>query len=220
MVIRVEQGKGKKDRYVILSPNLLEILRGMVARRAQEGMDVSRSALVVDHHREPSNPAARRGGGLSHRSGSTVHNHHTPVAIPHQRFPPTPLSHRHRPRFADGDRQRRLRPAKPAASNTRSPGRSRPGQPKPAPRWSLNRRPVRNRQIRSSSGGKFPIDRHQRLCELPRGFLPRGFSDACLRVPLSPVTGRHPKTLNESSRSFARWRPGLSSAVPDSVFAN
>ena len=27
MVIRVEQGKGKKDRYVILSPNLLERLR-------------------------------------------------------------------------------------------------------------------------------------------------------------------------------------------------
>ena len=27
MVIRVEQGKGNKDRYVILSPNLLEILR-------------------------------------------------------------------------------------------------------------------------------------------------------------------------------------------------
>src|SRR5215472_7426194 len=27
MVIRVEQGKGKKDRYVILSPILLEILR-------------------------------------------------------------------------------------------------------------------------------------------------------------------------------------------------
>ena len=27
MVIQVEQGKGKKDRYVILSPNLLELLR-------------------------------------------------------------------------------------------------------------------------------------------------------------------------------------------------
>src|ERR1700726_2975537 len=27
MLIRVEQGKGKRDRYVILSPNLLEILR-------------------------------------------------------------------------------------------------------------------------------------------------------------------------------------------------
>ena len=27
MVIRVEQGKGKKDRYVVLSPNLLQRLR-------------------------------------------------------------------------------------------------------------------------------------------------------------------------------------------------
>jgi hypothetical protein len=38
-------------------------------------------------------------------------------------------------------------------------------------------------KIRSSTGGKFPIDRHQRRCELPRSFLPRGFSDACLRAP-------------------------------------
>jgi integrase/recombinase XerD len=28
MTIRVEQGKGRKDRYVMLSPKLLEILRG------------------------------------------------------------------------------------------------------------------------------------------------------------------------------------------------
>ena len=28
MVMRVEQGKGQKDRYVMLSPKLLEILRG------------------------------------------------------------------------------------------------------------------------------------------------------------------------------------------------
>ena len=27
MVIRVEQGKGRKDRYVMLSPRLLELLR-------------------------------------------------------------------------------------------------------------------------------------------------------------------------------------------------
>jgi integrase/recombinase XerD len=27
MVVRVEQGKGRKDRYVMLSPMLLEILR-------------------------------------------------------------------------------------------------------------------------------------------------------------------------------------------------
>jgi len=60
--------------------------------------------------------------------GSTVHDHHTPLAISHHRFRATLLSHRHRPRFADSDRQRRLRPANPAASNTRSPGRSRPGR--------------------------------------------------------------------------------------------
>jgi integrase/recombinase XerD len=35
MVIRVEQGKGKKDRYVILSPNLLELLREGGASRAR-----------------------------------------------------------------------------------------------------------------------------------------------------------------------------------------
>ena len=35
MLIRVEQGKGKKDRYVILSPHLLELLRAWwrVARK-------------------------------------------------------------------------------------------------------------------------------------------------------------------------------------------
>ena len=48
--------------------------------------------------------------------------------------------------------------------------------------YRFNRRAVRNRQIRSSSTGKFPIDRHQRRCELPRGFLLPGFSDACLRA--------------------------------------
>jgi hypothetical protein len=110
----------------------------------------------------------------------------TPCANTARSAAPTPPSHRHRPRFADSDPQRRLRPAKPAASNTASPGRSHPARPRQAPRWSLNRRPVRTRQIRSSSGGKFPIDRHQRRCELPRGFLPRGFSDACRRAaPLS-----------------------------------
>ena len=82
------------------------------------------------------------------------------------------LSHRRRPRVADSDHQRRLQPAKPGASNTRSLWRSHPGRPKPAPRWSLNRPPVPNRQIRSSSGGKFPIDRHQPRCELSPRFPP------------------------------------------------
>jgi integrase/recombinase XerD len=44
MIIRVEQGKEKKDPYVILSFNLLEILREG-CRAAREGMDVSRSVL-------------------------------------------------------------------------------------------------------------------------------------------------------------------------------
>jgi hypothetical protein len=37
---------------------------------------------------------------------------------------------------------------------------SHPARATPAPGWSLNRRPVRNPQIRSSSGDKFAIDRH------------------------------------------------------------
>jgi integrase/recombinase XerD len=38
MVIRVEQGKGQKDRYTMLSPKLLEILRAYLASRAAENM--------------------------------------------------------------------------------------------------------------------------------------------------------------------------------------
>src|SRR5437899_8059211 len=37
MVIRVEQGKGKKDRYVLLSPNLLELLREWWRVACQKG---------------------------------------------------------------------------------------------------------------------------------------------------------------------------------------
>jgi integrase/recombinase XerD len=37
MAIRVEQGKGKKDRYVILSPNLLELLREWWRAARQKG---------------------------------------------------------------------------------------------------------------------------------------------------------------------------------------
>jgi hypothetical protein len=68
------------------------------------------------------------------------------------------------------------------ASSTRSLRRSHPGWPKPAPRWSLNRRPVWNRQIRSRSSGKFPHRSTPASVRTPPRFPPRGFSDACRRV--------------------------------------
>ncbi len=43
MVIRIEQGKGHKDRYVMLSPHLLELLRDLVQRGTPTGVAVSRN---------------------------------------------------------------------------------------------------------------------------------------------------------------------------------
>jgi integrase/recombinase XerD len=42
MVIRVEQGKGGRDRYVILSPQLLRILRSYLAAGPAAALDVPR----------------------------------------------------------------------------------------------------------------------------------------------------------------------------------
>ena len=60
---------------------------------------------------------------------------------------------------------------------------------------------------------EIPIDRHCRWRILPRGFLLRGFSDACLRAAPRAVTGRHPKTLNELPRSGGGWE-GPESTLP------
>jgi hypothetical protein len=51
--------------------------------------------------------------------------------------------------------------------------------------------------------------------ELPRGFLPRGFSDACRRAPLAPVPGRHPKTLNDTRPSRDDDRPAQTALLAD-----
>lgn len=40
MVIRVEQGKGQKDRYVMLSPKLLETFADVLAGSTTERVDV------------------------------------------------------------------------------------------------------------------------------------------------------------------------------------
>jgi integrase/recombinase XerD len=37
MVIRVEQGKGRKDRYAMLSPSLLELLRANWEAKRPQG---------------------------------------------------------------------------------------------------------------------------------------------------------------------------------------
>src|SRR5262245_18802390 len=44
MVIRIEQGIGRKDRYVMLSPDLLDMLRTVVEGGATAGLAVSRAA--------------------------------------------------------------------------------------------------------------------------------------------------------------------------------
>ena len=50
MVIRVEAGKGRKDRYVMLSPRLLELLRGLLEAHSPGRVAVSRrSARRADH---------------------------------------------------------------------------------------------------------------------------------------------------------------------------
>ena len=50
MVIRVEQGKGQKDRYVMLSPKLLEILRDYWKAAQPKAVALSRrSFLAADY---------------------------------------------------------------------------------------------------------------------------------------------------------------------------
>ncbi|MFC0694161.1 tyrosine-type recombinase/integrase [Paraburkholderia humisilvae] len=49
MVIRVSQGKNHKDRYVMLSPRLLEILANVLARCSPAGLAVSRQHSRTAH---------------------------------------------------------------------------------------------------------------------------------------------------------------------------
>src|SRR6202008_57700 len=71
----------------------------------------------------------------------------------------------------------------------------------PATHSSQQFRPRAAKSRRTSP--EIPIDRHCRWRILLRGFLLRGFSDACLRAAPRAVTGRHPKTLNEGGRLVA-----------------
>ena len=57
MLIRVEQGKGRKDRYAMLSPQLLELLRAWWLQCRLEGMAVSRPATRCCRLRRASSTA-------------------------------------------------------------------------------------------------------------------------------------------------------------------
>ena len=50
MVIRVRQGKGQKDRYVMLSPRLLEILRDLLEGRPAGRLPLPRRSPRTAHH--------------------------------------------------------------------------------------------------------------------------------------------------------------------------
>ena len=64
MTIRVEQGKGRKDRYVMLSPKLLEILRDYYRRvRPKQWLFPGECPWSADHR-------LRRGGCLPDRAVS------------------------------------------------------------------------------------------------------------------------------------------------------
>ncbi len=58
MLIRVEQGKGRKDRYAMLSPKLLELLRAWYRSGASKGKMLPNGWLFPGHN--PVNPLSTR----------------------------------------------------------------------------------------------------------------------------------------------------------------
>ena len=79
-LIRIEQGKGAKDRYVMLSPRLLAVLRAYfrAARPAQRRLSVSLLAPGPAHDLQRLGPRLpRRGQALRNRQA-----HHRPHAAP------------------------------------------------------------------------------------------------------------------------------------------
>jgi integrase len=65
VLIRVEQGKGRKDRYVMLSPHLLDLLRAWWKAARPQGLALSRprSGAADDHAPAQSRLSRRRSDG-------------------------------------------------------------------------------------------------------------------------------------------------------------
>ena len=106
------------------------------------------------------------------------------------------------------------RPPKPRSFSTPARGPRHARQPKsPIPLPIHADSSVRAPKSRRTAP-EIPIDRHRRRRILPRGFLLRGFSDACLRAAPRAVTGRHPKTLNETGPLRRRRRKSEVRTLP------
>jgi integrase/recombinase XerD len=88
MVIRVEQGKGKKDRYVILSPNLLELLREWWRVARKKGWMSPRQPWLFPGYRRaayecaPAPPDRSPGSGAC-RHHQTCRRSHTAAQLCH-----------------------------------------------------------------------------------------------------------------------------------------
>ena len=131
MVIRVEQGKGKKDRYVILSPNLLEILREWWRVARKKGVDVSRPALVVSwlpraaYECAPAPPDRSPGSGAC-RHYQTCRRSHPSAQLCHpsfgakNRYPDHLEPAPRRPGFCSDIRSSTRRRSTPASLSARS----------------------------------------------------------------------------------------------------
>jgi integrase len=90
MIIRVEQGKGRKDRYVMLSPHLLELLRAWYkAARPQGWLFPGRPRAADDDAPTQSRLPCRRQHGRDQQAG--VHAY----AAAQLRHPPGRAEHRY-----------------------------------------------------------------------------------------------------------------------------
>ena len=91
MVIRVEQGKGRKDRYVMLSPHLLELLRAWWKAGTAARLAVSRAQPRAADDDAPAQPRlpCRRRYGRDRQAG--VHAY----AAAQLRHPPARAEHRY-----------------------------------------------------------------------------------------------------------------------------
>ena len=77
MTLRVEQGKGQRDRYVMLSPQLLEWLRvWWRAARPQAWLFPGQNPVNPMSARQLSRAVARRQGGRDRQTGLAAHMRH------------------------------------------------------------------------------------------------------------------------------------------------